>query len=278
IASRSSSSRRSMASVRLRSWVRKRWAWIMITPSLVMRWPASRFSRRLASSGSVILRVSKRSCAAVESLLTFCPPGPEARTKPMSMSFSSIERSRETRSMAFTGELNPRLLEMWPDGALQGGRKIDGISLSSTSSPKHAKCVPPGAGMARNSKKVLARAQTGRLAMRFMDSIERLVPAVLGRSARNYLDVRAWRRLQPPLQFDNSNLRRVSHVDLASAMNDPAIGAVFTEDHAAIAEVFGAGEIAGGVNPGDRRALYQLVGHFKPRRVLEIGTHVGASA
>ena len=113
--------------------------------------------------------------------------------------------------------------------------------------------------------------------MRFMDSIERLVPAVLGRSARNYLDARAWRRLQPPLQFDNSNLRRVSHVDLASAMNDPAIGAAFTEDHAAIAEVFGAGEIAGGVNPGDRRALYQLVGHFKPRRVLEIGTYVGAS-
>ena len=113
--------------------------------------------------------------------------------------------------------------------------------------------------------------------MRFMDSIERLVPAVLGRSARNYLDVRAWRRLQPPLQFDNSNLRRVSHVDLASAMNDPAIGAAFMEDHAAIAEVFGANEIAGGVNPGDRRALYQLVGHFKPRRVLEIGTYVGAS-
>ena len=34
-----------MASARLRSWVRKRWAWITITPSLVMRWPASRFSR-----------------------------------------------------------------------------------------------------------------------------------------------------------------------------------------------------------------------------------------
>ncbi len=35
-----------MASARLRSWVRKRWAWITITPSLVMRWPAIRFSRR----------------------------------------------------------------------------------------------------------------------------------------------------------------------------------------------------------------------------------------
>ena len=43
-----------MASARLRSWVRKRWAWITITPSLVMRWPASRFSRAAASAGSAI--------------------------------------------------------------------------------------------------------------------------------------------------------------------------------------------------------------------------------
>ena len=62
-----------MASARLRSWVRKRWAWITITPSLVMRWPASRFSRRAASSGSVILRVSKRSCAAVDELVDVLP-------------------------------------------------------------------------------------------------------------------------------------------------------------------------------------------------------------
>jgi predicted O-methyltransferase YrrM len=34
---------------------------------------------------------------------------------------------------------------------------------------------------------------------------------------------------------------------------------------------------AGGVNPGDRRALYYLVRSFDPTHVLEIGTHVGAS-
>jgi predicted O-methyltransferase YrrM len=33
----------------------------------------------------------------------------------------------------------------------------------------------------------------------------------------------------------------------------------------------------GGVNPGDRRLLYQLTRWLKPRTVLEIGTHVGAS-
>lgn len=33
----------------------------------------------------------------------------------------------------------------------------------------------------------------------------------------------------------------------------------------------------GGVNPGDRRALFSLAAFFKPSRVLEIGTHIGAS-
>lgn len=34
---------------------------------------------------------------------------------------------------------------------------------------------------------------------------------------------------------------------------------------------------AGGVNPGDRRAIYYLVRHLCPKAVLEIGTHIGAS-
>lgn len=33
----------------------------------------------------------------------------------------------------------------------------------------------------------------------------------------------------------------------------------------------------GGVNPGDRRAIYYLVSYFRPRSVLEVGTHIGAS-
>lgn len=33
----------------------------------------------------------------------------------------------------------------------------------------------------------------------------------------------------------------------------------------------------GGVNPGDRRALFYLIAALRPARVLEIGTHIGAS-
>jgi predicted O-methyltransferase YrrM len=36
-------------------------------------------------------------------------------------------------------------------------------------------------------------------------------------------------------------------------------------------------DTAGGVNPGDRRAIYYLMRHFEPCSVLEIGTHIGAS-
>ena len=36
-------------------------------------------------------------------------------------------------------------------------------------------------------------------------------------------------------------------------------------------------DTAGGVNRGDRRALWYLIRYFRPEGVLEIGTHIGAS-
>jgi len=42
-------------------------------------------------------------------------------------------------------------------------------------------------------------------------------------------------------------------------------------------EAFDVPDFTGGVNPGDRRAIFYLIRHFQPRSVLEIGTHIGAS-
>ncbi|WP_082905703.1 O-methyltransferase [Bradyrhizobium centrolobii] len=106
--------------------------------------------------------------------------------------------------------------------------------------------------------------------------VRRLIPSALKQPVRNYIDGRAWRQ-QPQLPFAALNLRPCSLVDVTAVMNDAAIGAAFTEDNAKIASVYGAGEVFGGVNPGDRRALFHLIAYFKPKRVLEIGTHVGAS-
>lgn len=42
-------------------------------------------------------------------------------------------------------------------------------------------------------------------------------------------------------------------------------------------EVFEIPDGNGGVNPGDRMAMFYLASYFKPHSVLEIGTHIGAS-
>src|SRR5688500_1123015 len=61
------------------------------TPSRVARRPASRRRRAATSAGRPAApRTSKRSCTAVSTLLTFWPPGPDARRKLTSSSRSSI--------------------------------------------------------------------------------------------------------------------------------------------------------------------------------------------
>src|SRR4051794_9590372 len=67
------------------------------TPALVIRAPASVTSRSLTSAGSADPDTSNRSSTALDTLFTFCPPGPEARTKrssiaPSSMTIASVMR------------------------------------------------------------------------------------------------------------------------------------------------------------------------------------------
>jgi len=112
--------------------------------------------------------------------------------------------------------------------------------------------------------------------MSFTASIKKLVPAAIKRPLRNYVDEQKWRR-QNRLAFDAARLLPRSRIDVAAIMNDRIVGEAFVEDHASVARVYGGHEIFGGVNPGDRRALYHLIAHFRPKRILEVGTHVGAS-
>ena len=42
-------------------------------------------------------------------------------------------------------------------------------------------------------------------------------------------------------------------------------------------QMFDIPDGTGGVNPGDRKAIYYLISVFRPSCVLEIGTHIGAS-
>ena len=64
-------------------------------------------------------------------------------------------------------------------------------------------------------------------------------------------------------------------VDLGAIFTDPALEADWNAAAARIREL-GIRDEAG-MNPGDRRALYYLMRHLRPGRVLEIGTQAGAS-
>ncbi|MNL62033.1 hypothetical protein D3C87_1860140 [compost metagenome] len=64
-------------------------------PSLVILLPARAATRLFIGSGTLgELRRSKRNCTALATLLTFCPPGPDARTKLSSISAGSIATER----------------------------------------------------------------------------------------------------------------------------------------------------------------------------------------
>lgn len=110
--------------------------------------------------------------------------------------------------------------------------------------------------------------------------MKQTIRAVLQKSALAKL-VDAWgqRQLvaQPVQELDPSNLKSSASLSLDEVFSNPATATRWEADHAAIKAVFGEGDQYGGINPGDRRALYYLVGTFKPERVLEIGTHIGAS-
>ncbi|MEE1612153.1 O-methyltransferase [Microvirga sp. CF3016] len=111
--------------------------------------------------------------------------------------------------------------------------------------------------------------------------LKEAVKTVLPTSVTNqYFELRGKIRLQkiPVRAFDTRNLRRFSSVDISHGFSDPEIAKAWEDDHQAISQLYRAGELTMGVNPGDRRAIYSLVMSLRPQNVLEIGTYIGTSA
>lgn len=72
------------------------------------------------------------------------------------------------------------------------------------------------------------------------------------------------------------NLMPKKSVSLPEIFNSDEIRSFWEESKKEI-DIFNVPNGSGGVNPGDRRAIYYLINKFKPTSVLEIGTHIGAS-
>ena len=93
-AARIRASRRPRAARRLPSWLRSLMDLNRMLPSSMSFWPASRRRRFLTFTGRLEFCGSRNlSCAALDTLLTFWPPGPEER-----MNFHSNSSSGMTMS------------------------------------------------------------------------------------------------------------------------------------------------------------------------------------
>lgn len=80
----------------------------------------------------------------------------------------------------------------------------------------------------------------------------------------------------PSLACSADRLKPRDEIDLRAMLDSSEIAA----DWEAVADRltgFGIPDGTGGVNPGDRRAVYYLASYLRPARVLEVGTHIGAS-
>ncbi|HUL76730.1 MAG TPA: class I SAM-dependent methyltransferase [Vicinamibacteria bacterium] len=102
-------------------------------------------------------------------------------------------------------------------------------------------------------------------------------PLVVGglNTVRRWRETRRLRRV-PRVQCPTEALASIDESRVRSILADPGIAAEWPAIATELATL-GITEEAHGVNPGDRRALYYLVRATRPARVLEIGTHIGAS-
>jgi len=109
--------------------------------------------------------------------------------------------------------------------------------------------------------------------------IKTLVPATLKQRYRNARELtrekNALEKL-PKTPCDVSRLGRLDPSRLTSFWKDPTSAAFWLQDCPRVAQM-NLPTMTGGVNPGDQRALYHLVMALRPRRILEIGTHIGCS-
>jgi predicted O-methyltransferase YrrM len=78
------------------------------------------------------------------------------------------------------------------------------------------------------------------------------------------------------IHCDAAPLRSINDVFLQQLFISKPIDSIWRETTKDV-NVFNIPDGSGGVNPGDRRAIFYLVSQMKPSSVLEIGTHIGAS-
>lgn len=107
-------------------------------------------------------------------------------------------------------------------------------------------------------------------------AIKSILPQTLLNKARAFRDYGALNAVQV-LDFDETALRAENDLNLDEIWSDETIAADWQNDQSQIKNTFKEEERWGGINMGDRRALYTLIRALNPKNVLEAGTHIGTS-
>lgn len=105
--------------------------------------------------------------------------------------------------------------------------------------------------------------------------IARMTPSSVQKGIRLQMDLKQLGKLQRA-QCKPDNLRHKRDLSLSDILNSHEIERMWFDAEKEIKQ-FGIPDGTGGVNLGDRRAIYYLISAIKPTSVLEIGTHIGAS-
>lgn len=103
-----------------------------------------------------------------------------------------------------------------------------------------------------------------------------VVPEVLQRWYSRYKQ-RALLGQVPTASCNPSRLRPASGVEPEEIFKEAVKSGEWDEVRRSL-EPFAIPDGTGGVNRGDRRAIYYLLRHFGPKSILEVGTHIGASS
>ena len=114
--------------------------------------------------------------------------------------------------------------------------------------------------------------------MNIKQSIKKLIPNLLSKflvKILNWIRYRKFYVLKKP-QIKKNNLVSINEINLENILNNEEILNTWKNWQDKL-NSFNFIDFTGGVNPGDQRAIFYLIRYFRPKTVLEIGTHIGAS-
>jgi len=111
--------------------------------------------------------------------------------------------------------------------------------------------------------------------MRPKNLIRQFTPAFIERFIRKQIDAKELRTVNI-LKCNPDKLCITSNITLSDIFDSPQSNKEWDHTYK-IVKTFNIPDGTGGINPGDRKALFYLIKNLAPSSVLEIGTHIGAS-